>query len=51
MINLKYFALSIALGLTKAKPSAERVNSLPSINGGNPFNYEMYSGYLKIPDT
>lgn len=51
MLSFKYLVLSLVLDLTKSKPAGDKVNSLPDINGGKPFSWEMYSGYLGVPGT
>jgi hypothetical protein len=51
MLSFKYLVLSLVLGLIKSKPVKDRVTSLPNMNGGQPFSWEMYSGYLGVTDS
>ncbi len=43
--------ISTLIGLVFSGPSADLVKNLWRMNGGNDFDYNMWSGYINIPDT
>jgi len=44
-----FAALLAALAI--AAPAEDRVKTLPDVNGGKEFDFEMYSGYLDVNGT
>lgn len=47
----KLLTLLITVSLVIAAPREDRVDSLPSMNNGEPFPFKMYSGYLQVAGT
>ena len=48
---IKTLAVLSLLSLAYAAPIEDLVDSLPDINGGKPFPFKMYSGYLTVAGT
>ena len=43
--------INALIGATLAGPAAELVKNLPRMNNGQDFDYNMWSGYVDIPQT
>jgi len=43
--------INALIGVAVAGPAAELVKNMPRMNGGQDFDYNMWSGYVNIPDT
>jgi len=43
--------INALIGVVLAGPSGDLVKNMPRMNGGADFDYNMWSGYIDIPDT
>jgi len=43
--------INALIGVVLAGPKTELVKNLPRMNGGKDFDYNMWSGYVGIPET
>jgi len=49
---MKYsLAINALLGYASAGPPEELVKSMPRMNNEEDFDYNMWSGYIPIPET
>lgn len=47
----KSLAVNALLGIASAGPPEELVKNLWRMNDGNDFDFNMWSGYVNIPET
>ena len=48
---MKFAALALLSSSAMAKPMEDWVPSLPQMNGDQPFDFNVFSGYVDITDT
>jgi len=48
---MKNLVISTLIGSALCGPPEELVKNMPRMNGGNDFDFNMWSGYINIPGT